>query len=275
MATSGLYSSVFQPGSGTCGFSSNRDTKLLFAPLPLCGSEPDEYVLTTDGATALSAGTMNVFIKTINGVAAASGAKIFLSKGRVLKFGSTLVVVNKGVDVTTIATPGTAVQIDASPALIATTTDSDILWPTTRLTGVQSVSLSANDQTEDNSELENFYGSNITLGRTWQAAISMKERESNIAWKRIIYPAFADPGLNLFVVMKKAATPAIWGQWKISGAQLPGENRTAVMRSFNLDSQNFISVPQQYPSEMETGTKTIYDLVLTRAGLSTALTQFD
>jgi hypothetical protein len=275
MPLSGLYASAFQPSPATCGFASNRETKLLFAPLPSCGSEPDEYVLTTDGATALGAGTMTVFIKTINGVTAPVGSKIFLSKGRVLKFGSDLVTVSKGVDVTTLATPGTAVQIDAAPALIATETDSDILWPTANLAGVQSVSLSANDQTEENSELENFYGSMITLGRTWQAAVSMKEREANIVWKRIIYPAFADPGLNLFVVMKKAATPCIWGQFKISGAQLPGENRTAVMRSFNLDSQNFVSVPQKYPSEMATADKAIYDAVLTRAGLSTVLTQFD
>jgi len=103
----------------------------------------------------------------------------------------------------------------------------------------------------------------------------MKEREANLVWKRIIYPAFADPGQNLFVVIKKPATPAMWGQFKISGAQLPGENRTAVMRSFNLDSQNFISVPQKYPSEMASGDKAIYDSVLVRAGVSPALTQFD
>jgi len=156
MALSGLYASAFQPSPATCGFASNRDTKLLFAPLPLCGSEPDEYVLTTDGSTALGAGTMTVFIKTINGVTAPVGSKVFLSKGRPLKFGTTTVVVNKGVDVTTLATPGTAVQIDAASALIATATDSDILWPTANLSGIQSVSLSANDQTEDNSDLESF-----------------------------------------------------------------------------------------------------------------------
>lgn len=275
MALTGLFSDIFQPTSVTCGYASTRDTTVLFAPLPLCGTEPDEIVFTTDGSTAPNAGTVNLWISGVNGAAATVGTKVYLSKGRRLKFGTTIVVVAKGVDITAIAAPGIAVQIDPAPALIATATASDITWPTSKLAGVQSVGMSVQDASQENADAEDFYTGDVVLGRKLTFPILMHQREENVIWKRTIWPALADPGLNVFAVIKKSAMPAIWGQFKLTAPDAPGESRTKVMHNFTLSSQKYVSVPKQYPSEMSVGDKAIYDSVLIRAGLSTALTQFD
>jgi hypothetical protein len=275
MALPGLFGSVFKPSSNTCGYANTSKTVVLFARLPECGSEPREYVFTTDGATALSAGTINLFIKTIDGAAPAVGSKVFLSKGKRLKFGTNFVTVTNDIDVTTTAAPGTAVSIDPAPAAIATATDSAISWETSRLAGIQSVGYSRQDNLQENAEMEDFYTGDVVLGSKVTIPILMHQREGNIVWKRIIYPSIADPSSNVFAIVAKAAMPAIWGQWKVTGADAPGESRTKVMHNFTLSSQGFLGHPNQYPSEMDTTTKALYDSILERAGLPTALTVFD
>lgn len=276
MPLSGLFGTPsFAPSPNTCGFANTSNTTVLYAPLPACGTEPDEYVFTTDGATAAQAGTINLVIKTINGVAASGTPKVFLSAGKILKFGSTFVRVVKGVDVTAIATPGTPVLIAPAPALIPTTTDSIIHWATSKLAGTQSVGFSPQDVTEENADMEDFYTGDVILGRKLTFPIVMHQRELNIVWKRIIYPCLADPGKDVFAIIAKSGMPAIWGQFKITAPDAPGESRTKVMHNFTLSSQKNIGFPTQYPSEMAAGDKTIYDSILERAGLPTALSQFD
>lgn len=276
MALSGLYgTTAFSPDTATCGYANTSKTTVLFALLPNCATEPDEYVFTTDGSTALDAGTITLFIKTINGAAPAVGSKVFLSAGKILKFGSTYVRVVKGVDVTTFASPGTPVLIAPAPASIPTATDSIVHWGTAKLSGMQSVGFSPADVSEENADMEDFYTGDVILGRKLTFPVLMHQRELNTVWKRIIYPSIANPGRNVFAVIAKAAMPAIWGQFKITAPDAPGESRTKVMHNFTLSSQKNIGFPNQYPSEMASGDKAIYDSILERAGLSTALSQFD
>jgi hypothetical protein len=276
MPLAGLYgSTAFSPSTATCGYASTGKTVVLYAPLPECGSEPDEYVFTTDGATAAQAGTINLFIKTINGAAPAVGAKVFLSVGKILKFGATYVRVAKGIDVSAVATPGTPVLISPAPALIGTTTDSIIHWATSKLAGTQSVGFNRADVTQENADLEDFYTGNVVLGTALTYPILMHQRELNTVWKRIIYPSIANPGIDVFAVIAKAGMPVVWGQFKITAPDAPGESRTKVMHNFTLSSQKNIGFPNQYPSEMAATDLALYNSILERAGLPTALTQFD
>jgi hypothetical protein len=276
MSLAGLYgSAAFSPNTATCGYASTGKTVALYAPLPECGSEPDEYVFTTDGATAAQAGTINLFIKTINGVAPAAGAKVFLSAGKILKFGTAFVRVRKGTDVTAIATPGTPVLITPAQTLIPTTTDSIIHWATAKLAGTQSIGFNRADVTQENADLEDFYTGDVILGTKLTYPILMHQRELNVVWKRIIYPSIANPGIDVFAVIAKAGMPAVWGQFKITAPDAPGESRTKVMHNFTLSSQKKIGFPNQYPSEMAPTDLAIYNSILERAGLPTELTQFD
>jgi len=275
MALAGLYSDIWQPSKNTCGYATTAKTQVFFASLPECGDEPPEYVFTSDGATALNAGTINLFIKTVNGAAPPPGSKAFFSKGKYLKFGTNLVRVAKSVEITATAVPGTAVQIDPAPAAIATATDSIIHWNSSSLLGIQSVGYSRQDNTQENADLEDFYTGDVVLGTKLSYPILMHQREANTVWKDVIYPAIADPGQNVFAVIAKAAMPVVWGKFKVTAPDAPGESRTKVMHNFTLSSQDKVSVPKQYASRMDVASKAIYDSVLERAGLSTALSQFD
>lgn len=274
MTLTGLYDPRWKPSTAQCGFVASRGNRLLVAPLPTCGNEPPEFVLTTSAATALNGGAITAFIKTVNGAAAVTGDSVFFSKGRLLKWGSAFYRVAKSVEVKTIISPGTTIEIDPAPAAITTTTDSAIFYPTAEIFGVQSLTPTFSDVTEDNGELEDFYQSTITLGRSIQIAVSFKQRELNLAYQNIIYPAIADPGKSIFAALYSVDEPTMWGVFKVADPTSPKEKSTAAMHSFNLNSQDEMSVPLVYPSKMDVGTKAIYDSLLERIGVSTALTNY-
>lgn len=268
MPLAGLYgTTAFSPDATTCGYASTDKTTILYARLTGCNTEPDEIVFSTDGATAAQAGQTSLIIKTINGTTPPAGSKVFLSEGRLLKFGSTYLRVVKGVDVTAITDPGTPVLIAPAPALIADNTDSIIHWETAKLAGTQSVGFTPQDVSEENADIDDFYTGDVILGRKLIYPVVMHQRPANTVWKRMIYPLFANPSRNLFAVIAKAAMPAVWGQFKVTAVDAPGESRTKVMHNFSLSSQENIGFPSQYPSEMATADLAIYNALLDRAGL--------